>query len=124
MKLHLLRGVIAGLLSGIMGIVYLEIYQNIYFVDYSLIINWAAILGSSMIGCILMASGYYVLPKLQGVLNVLYIILSFASIIPPILMSLPLEVEFPELFPGLVVPMHFFPALVFLGANPFFNKNA
>jgi hypothetical protein len=37
-------------------------------------------------------------------------------------MSLPLDIEYPELFPGLVVPMHFFPAYAFLTIYPFFKQ--
>jgi len=127
MKAHLLHGIIAGLLSGTAGIIYLNFYQNLYFLDYSLVINWGAILGSSMIGCILMVSGCFTLEKInkvkfKGALNLVYMLISFVSIIPAMTMSLPLEVDFPELFPGLVIPMHFFPAMIFFGLIPFFNK--
>ncbi|MFK7980700.1 MAG: hypothetical protein AB8G86_12015 [Saprospiraceae bacterium] len=127
MKKLLIHGVVAGLLAGIAGIIYLNIYKEAFGVDYSQIINVGAILGSSLIGCMLMTLGYAALEKfnkqhLQGWLNLLIVGLSFASIIGPIGMSLPLDIEFPELFPGLVVPMHFFPALAFLSIYPFFNQ--
>jgi hypothetical protein len=51
-------------------------------------------------------------------------VLSFASIIGAIGMTLPLDIDFPELFPGLVVPMHFFPALAYFAIAPFFKKEA
>lgn len=74
-----------------------------------------------------MAVGYALLYKfnrteLQGWLNLIIALLSFISIISPIAMSLPVDTESPELFPGLVVPMHFFPALAFFCIGPFFNK--
>ncbi|MFK8036959.1 MAG: hypothetical protein AB8B74_01615 [Crocinitomicaceae bacterium] len=74
-----------------------------------------------------MAVGYYFIyrynkPILIGWLNILIAILTFASIIGPITMTLPLELDFPELFPGLAVPMHFFPAMIFFGLSPFFEK--
>lgn len=127
MKKLLIHGVLAGLLSGIAGIIYLNIYINAFGVDYSQIINIGAIMGSSIIGCILMTLGYGALAKfnkqnLEGWLNVIIAVLSFASIIGPIGMSLPLDIEFPELFPGLVVPMHFFPALAFFAIYPFFKQ--
>lgn len=73
-----------------------------------------------------MTVGYACLLKfdklhLKGWLNVVIAILSFASIIGPIGMSLPLSIEYPELFPGLVVPMHFFPALAFMAIYPLFS---
>ncbi|MFK8006404.1 MAG: hypothetical protein AB8H03_08540 [Saprospiraceae bacterium] len=127
MKKLLIHGMIAGVLSGIAGIIYLNIYQEALGLDYNQIINAGAIMGSSIIGCMLMTLGYAALIKfdkenLKGWLNVLIAVLSFASIIGPIGMSLPLDIEYPELFPGLVVPMHFFPALAFLTIIPFFNK--
>ncbi|MFK7949848.1 MAG: hypothetical protein AB8G11_19820 [Saprospiraceae bacterium] len=126
MKNLIIHGVIAGLLSGIAGVIYLNIYQGAFGVDYSQIINIGAIIGSSLMGCMLMTLGYAGLiklgkQKLIGWLNILIAVLSFASIIGPIGMSLPLDIEFPELFPGLVVPMHFFPALAFFTIEPFFR---
>ncbi|MFK8036771.1 MAG: hypothetical protein AB8B74_00650 [Crocinitomicaceae bacterium] len=127
MKVNFLHGIVAGLLSAIAGIVYLQLYQNLNFVDFSLVINIGAIAGSSIIGCILMALGYVLLdkikkPNLKGIMNLLIMILSFLSILGPIMMTLPLEVDFPELFPGLVIPMHFFPAMIFFGLAPFFKS--
>ena len=74
----------------------------------------------------LMAVSYWLLFKwnkqsLLGVLNVVIAVLSFASIISPIAIDLPLTIKTPELFPGLVVPMHFFPALAFFCIAPFFR---
>lgn len=126
MKNLIIHGVIAGLLSGLAGIIYLNIYQEAFWVDYSKIINVGAIMGASLLGCMLMSLGYAALnkfdkQKLSGWLNILIAVFSFASIISPIGMSLPLDIENPELFPGLVVPMHFFPALAFFTIHPFFK---
>jgi hypothetical protein len=38
--------------------------------------------------------------------------------------KLPLDIEAPELFPGLVVPMHFFPALGWFTLKPLFFRSA
>lgn len=127
MKVNFIHGIVAGLLSAIAGIVYLQLYQNLNFVDFSLVINMGAIAGSSIIGCVLMALGYVLLdkikkPNLKGIMNLLIMVLSFLSILGPIMMTLPLEVDFPELFPGLVIPMHFFPAMIFFGVAPFFKS--
>lgn len=127
MKTHLLHGAISGLLAGIAGVIYLNIYQELYLLDFSLVVNAFAIISSSIIGCILMGGAYFLLEKLKkeyfkGVLNILFMIISFSSIIPVMTMALPLEIEFPELFPGLVIPIHFFPAMTFFGLAPFFVK--
>lgn len=126
MKANLIHGVIAGVLSAIASIVYLNIYQNLNFVDFSSILNTGAVIGASLFGCMLMASGYMLLtkldkPKLKGVLNSIIAILSILSIFSPLLMDLPLELEFPELFPALAIPMHLFPAMIFFGLEPFFE---
>jgi drug/metabolite transporter (DMT)-like permease len=127
MKRILLLGIIAGILSAVAGIMYLKMYEEATMVDFSPIMNSIAILGSSVLACLLMALGYVILEKLKktnwtGFLNVLIIVLTFASIVGPISMTLPLDFEFPEMFPGLAIPMHFFPALIFFGLQPFFIK--
>lgn len=128
MKRHLIHGGIAGVLAAIASVIFLNIYKELYFVDFSAVIDEVAIIIASIIGCVLMAVGYVILdklkkPKLYGALNVLIMVLCFLSIVPVMGMTLPLEVEFPELFPGMVVPMHFFPPVAFFGLIPFFNKS-
>ncbi|HTA28803.1 MAG TPA: hypothetical protein VK809_13510, partial [Bacteroidia bacterium] len=90
------------------------------------IINPGSISGASIFGCLLMAISYWVLERFnkenwKGVINIVIALASFASIISPISMSLPLDIKNPELFPGLAVPMHFFPALAFFCLVPFFK---
>ena len=96
--------------------------------DFSQVINASSIIGASVFGCMLMSIGYMALikwGKLQwiGWLNILIVTLSFLTIFLPVAMRLPLDVDFPEMFPGLVIPMHFIPALTFLTISPFFYKN-
>lgn len=127
MKKHLIHGAVAGILASVAGVIFLKIYVELYFVDFSAVIDEVAIVFSSIIGCVLMGVGYIILdkvkkPNLYGVLNILIMVLSFLSIVPVMAMTLPLEVDFPEMFPGMVVPMHFFPALAFFGLAPFFKK--
>ncbi len=127
MKKFLIHGIIAGVLTAVAGIVYQMVYENALFLDFSLVINPKSIAGASIFGCVLMALGYWLLehfkkPNLKGWLNVLITVLSFLSILGPLGMSLPLDAEFPEMFPGLAIPMHFFPAMIFFGLNPFFTK--
>ena len=127
MKKLIIHGLLSGILSGIAGVIYLNIYQEALYTDFASIINMGSVIGASVFGCMLMTLGYSALLKfkkqnLTGWLNVVIAILSFASIISPIAMSLPLDIESPELFPGLVVPMHFFPALAFFAMYPFFQN--
>lgn len=129
MKASLIHGIISGIVTASAGIAYKKVYQDALFLDFSTVINAGAVAGASVFGCMLMAIGYGLLehfkkPKLKGWLNILIIVLSFMSILGPLSMSLPLDVEFPEMFPGLAIPMHFFPALVFFGFYPFFANSA
>ena len=126
MKKIFLHGLVAAVLAAIASIIYSNIYQEALGAVFNKIINIGSIAGASTFGCMLMAVGYALLKKfnkqnLTGWLNVIIAVLSFASIISPISMSLPLDIESPELFPGLVVPMHFFPALAFFVVAPFFR---
>jgi hypothetical protein len=123
-----IQGIIAGFLSGIAGVIYFYIYQSTLMTAFDELINPTAILGASVFGCLLMSLGYAFLYKtnkaqFKGWLNLLIAVLSFASIISPISMSLPLTIESPELFPGLVAAMHFFPALAFFAIAPFFETS-
>ncbi|MAW64894.1 MAG: hypothetical protein CMD18_01725 [Flavobacteriales bacterium] len=127
MKKHLLHGLVAGIIAGIIAVIYFMMYQKILFVDFNAVLNPYSIFGACTFSSILMAYVYWILdrlnkPKLRGLVNILIVFFSFLSVLAPISMNLPLDVEFPELFPGLAIPMHFFPALIFFGIQPFFFK--
>lgn len=129
MKRLIIHGLVAGLLAAIGGIIYFYLYQEALGTAFDPVINVGSIAGASIFGCILMTAGYAVLLKLNkesliGWFNLAILVLSFLSIVGPIGMSLPLDIGSPELFPGLVVPMHFFPALAFLAAYPLFSNKA
>jgi len=127
MKKILLHGIVSGILAAIAGVIYFIIYQNTLGTAFGKIVNIQSIAGSSVLGTMIIASGYALLfktgkMKFAGWYNVFVSVASFATIIGPISMSLPLTIENPELFTGLVVPMHFFPALSYFTIAPFFNK--
>ncbi len=122
-----IHGLAAGLLASLASVIYFNLYQGTLLTEFDKIINVGGIIGSTVIGCLMMALAYFFSDKikkvkLKGILNIVFLVLSFLSIISPIAMSLPLDIESPELFPGLVIPMHFFPALAFLALVPFFEK--
>jgi uncharacterized membrane protein len=123
------QGLLAGLLASLAGVIYFNIYQGILLTEFDAVVNEGSIIGASIFGCMLIAVGQLIIarwnkPNLVGVFNLLVLVLSFASIIGAIGMTLPLDIDFPELFPGLVVPMHFFPALAYFALAPFFKKEA
>lgn len=121
------QGISAGILSTIACIIYNRIYFFATEVDFSKVVNIPVLAGINLLACLLAAAGYWVFKKLLKrnadiFFNFTFTIFSFASVIFPISISLPLDVKFPELFPGLTVPMHFFPALAWFTIRPLFIK--
>ena len=121
-----------GILSGIVAAIAAIIYNRIYFfateTDFSKILNTGSIVGLNVGFCVLICFLYWVLVYLlkrngEIVFNFLFLILSFAMVIFPISISLPLDIKNPELFPGLAVPMVFFPALAWHTLRPLFKVN-
>lgn len=126
MKKIFQQGGIACILSACAGLIYFKIYQTSLDTHFDKILNRGSIIGASIFGCMLIATGYALLLRFKkqnwaGGLNLLIAILSFASVVSPISMKLPLDIASPELFPGLAVPMHFFPAFAFFCLAPFFE---
>jgi hypothetical protein len=81
-----------------------------------------------LVGGVLAAIGYTLLDKWlktrgEIVFNLCFSLISFASLLAPIAVSLPRTIETPELFPGLVIPMHFFPALAWFTLKPIFIRS-
>jgi hypothetical protein len=119
------HGLLAAALAAIAAIIYNRIYFFATEVDFSKVLGTPMIIGISVIICLLAAFLYWALlgwlrNKGEIVFNFLFSIISFACVIIPISITLPLNVEFPELFPGLAVPMIFFPAIAWYTVKPLF----
>jgi hypothetical protein len=120
------HGLWAGILSAIAAIIYDRVYFFATEVNFTKLVNFGSLAGINLLGCLLAALGFWLFRKWFGnkseiIFNFSFAILSFASIVFPISMSLPLNIQNPELFPGLAVPMHFFPALAWFTIEPFFR---
>lgn len=121
------QGISAGILSTVACIIYNRIYFFVTEVDFSKVVNIPVLSGINLLACMLAAIGYWAFKKslkknADIFFNLTFTILSFASVIFPISISLPLDIKSPELFPGLTVPMHFFPALTWFTIRPLFMK--
>jgi len=128
LKKLLLLGVISGLLAGIASIIYQKVYAASLGEGFNETVTIAKILGSSLAGTLIAAIGYLLLSKVlkgntEPVFNLLFTILSFVTILAPFAAKLPMTIEAPELFPGLTIPMHFFPALAWFTLKPLFAKS-
>jgi hypothetical protein len=128
LKKLLILGVVSGLLAGIVGLIYQKVYASSLGDGFTNVAKPANIMISCLLGCIIAAVGYFLLSKVlksntEAVFNLLFTIITFATILGPIAAKLPLETEMPELFPGLAIPMHFFPALAWFTLKPLFAKS-
>lgn len=121
-------GVAGSLLSSLASIIYLNIYKEALVVDFSKVAGTSNIIAACSIGCLLMAVGYKLAIKWKGTktigwLNIAFSVFSFATIAGVMGFNLPLDTESPELFPGMIIPMHFFPVLSILTIYPLFKIN-
>ena len=120
------HGLAASVLTAIAAIVYNRIYFFATEADFSKVLNNGSIIGLSLMVCMLATFLYFGLAKWSAkkgeiVFNFLFSIVSFACLMVPISISLPLDIKTPELFPGLAVPMVFFPALSWYTLKPIFS---
>jgi Na+/proline symporter len=107
------------------AIIYSRIHLFATQADFSGIINLGTMISLNLIVCLIISIAYYFFTirstkKRSIIFHLLIAILSFAAVIIPISISLPLSVKNPELFPGLAVPMVFFPVLAWLTFKPLF----
>lgn len=128
-KKTLFLGLTAGILSGVACMIFAKIFYwaNGGMLDFSSIVSTTMMFGACIFSSVLAGVGYWLLDKVfksngKIIFNFLFTILSFASILYPFAATLPLDIEFPEMFPSLVVPMHFFPALIWFTLQPIFIK--
>lgn len=116
-------------MAAVAAIIYNQVYIFALGTNFSKLVNNGSLLGSNLAVCLLATGGYWLLykkwrRKSEIVFNITVCILSFASIIIPISTSLPLDITAPELFPGLAIPMHFFPAMALFTLKPIFIKES
>ena len=127
-KKSLALGIVSGLLAGIAGVIYAHLYYTINEADFSRVASTINILAASLFGGVLAAIGYTLLDKWLNtrgeiVFNLVFTLISFISLLGPIAVRLPRNIDTPELFPGMVIPMHFFPALAWFTLKPLFVRS-
>ncbi len=114
-----------------MAAVAANIYNQVYFfatqVDFTSVVNPVTMTAVNIFVSFLAGLFYLLITKLfkkRGVLvfNLVYAMGSFACVMIPIAYTLPLSQPFPELFPGLAVPMVFFPVIAWMTIEPLFTS--
>lgn len=123
-----IMGIAGSLLSSLASIIYLNVYKEALVVDFSNVVGTTNIIAACSFGCLLMAVCYKLAinwkgTKTIGSLNIAFSVFSFATIAGVIGFNMPVETESPELFPGMIIPMHFFPVLSVLTILPLFKLN-
>jgi H+/Cl- antiporter ClcA len=119
------QALLAGVLAAVAAIIYNRIYFFATEADFSKVLNPVRLVALSLIISLLAAFLNYSLTRSGNksgeiIFNFLFSIISFAAVMIPISYTLPLDLKFPELFPGLAVPMVFFPAIAWYTVNPLF----
>lgn len=127
--------VLAAIVSSALCIVYSMVYFKSNEIDFSPVISYTHMAAASLVGTLLLAWGNFFSLRIiknktvaQVGFNLLAGILSFASIVGVFATILPIDLfEDPNasfIFPGLAVPMHFFPVLAHLALLPLFTNKA
>ena len=126
MKQVFIHGLLAGILAGLAAIAFNKVYCEALAVNFSKIINPVSLTASNVIGCMVASLGYFLFAKVvknhtDTWFNVVFTLLTFATCVGPFKATLPLDIQGTEFFPGLVLPMHFFPQLFWLSVKPLFG---
>jgi len=122
-----LQAVLASVLVFAAAVIYKRIYFFATEADFSKVLSLSRLASLSLLISMLAAFLNYGFSRWLGrrgetLFNFLFSILTFASVMIPISITLPLSIQFPELFPGLAVPLVFFPAMAWYTVNPLFSK--
>lgn len=129
MRTAFFHGFVAAFFASIAALVYNYVHSSLMLVDFSSVINTGSIIGACLFGCILASTGYFLLSKVlkkhtSAVFNILLLLATFASFISSFYVNLPMDVDSPEMFYGLSIPLHTFPALFWMATKPLFYKEA
>lgn len=127
-KKYFFTGLAAGIFSGLAAFFYSLVYTTASEISYTRVVSPASIFSASLFAGILIALFCFSIDRLfQKEMEVLTSLLlaggTLLSLIIPFMISLPLDVERPELLPGLVVPMQLFPVLAWFALKPMFKRS-
>lgn len=117
-----------GMIAAACSVGYAAFYQSALGVDFSQVASVPAIISANMIGAVLIMLVCWLLERWKGQVprsfGIGLVLLSLLSAGIPFMVSLPLNIPAPELFPGLTAPMHLLPALIWLALQPWWNDKS
>lgn len=125
MKKIIAHCLLSGILAAIASIIYNKVYSETFLVDFTKIVNTPAIIGTCLFVTAFASIAYHFFSrwvKYNAIVwfNSIFIILSFVAFLGPFSTKLPLDIKSPELFVGLTIPMHLFPALFWIVSKPMY----
>lgn len=122
MKKTIIHGLITGGIASLATIIYDKAYSFLMAVNFSKIVPIAALISVNFLAALMASLLHLLFSKISRRpdlwFNLSFSLLTFASFLIPFVTKLPLDVEAPELFIGLVIPMHLFPLLFWLVTKP------
>jgi len=122
MKSTLVHSALAGGAAAGAALLYSRLYAFALDVDFSLVTGTAILIVANMLACLMASLAYYRLQqrgaRVEVWFNLLFTVITFASLLGPLMAELPPQVEAPELFLGLAIPLHLFPQLFWLTVKP------
>lgn len=122
------HAVITSILATVAALIYSRIYFFATETDFSKVVNTRSLIGLNVLASFIAAFLNWGLLKWlrkkgEIIFNFVFSIGSFACVMIPISATLPMDIKLPELFPGLAVPMVFFPAMAWYTVKPLFTFN-
>ncbi|WP_148230547.1 hypothetical protein [Chitinophaga pinensis] len=123
-----MAGIAAGILSGLAAFFYHRIYTEVVEVSFARLVSPQSIFSACLFADMLIALFCYTIRSffkkdMEILTSILVAGSTLLSMIIPFMVSLPLDMEKPELFPGLVIPMQLLPALAWFVVKPFSIRN-
>jgi hypothetical protein len=130
MKRYLLHGILSGLLAAVACIAWLKFYEYASHVDFSPVIGIMPLIAIPVIAMIIASLFYGFMYKQwstrgEWIFNFLLTGITLASLIGPFKTHLETDDEMIQIFIyGLVLPMHFFPAIAWYTLKPMLNHQS
>ncbi|MFI5204324.1 MAG: hypothetical protein ACHQF2_07485 [Flavobacteriales bacterium] len=123
-----LHGVASGALAAVACVAWCKFYEFAAYVSYPTVFGITELIAIPVAAMILASVVYGWMEKKwkkkgEWIFHFLLTGITLASLIGPIKMHLPDDVEMPEFFPAMVLPMHFFPALAWYTLKPMLNQS-